>query len=71
MRPLDVGHRARMKIEPLFAEDGVPAPANKEINHDENPDRQMIDFVVHKVFATMHRQCQLSKGRALKAEMHS
>jgi len=31
---LDVGHRPRMQIEPLVTKDGVPSPANEEVDHD-------------------------------------
>ena len=48
MRPLDVGHRPGVKIQPLLAKNGVPAPADEEINHYKNPDGEMIDLVVHR-----------------------
>jgi len=47
MRPLDVGHRPGVKIEPLLAEDGVPAPADKLVDHYQGPNREMVDFRVH------------------------
>jgi len=46
--PLDIGRGLGMKIEPGFTEDGVPTPADKEINYDENPDDAMIDSSVHE-----------------------
>ena len=49
MCPLDVGHRPGMKIQPHFAKDRVPDPADEEINRDKNPDGEMIDFMVHEV----------------------
>ena len=48
MRPLDVGHRPGVKIQPLLAKNGVPAPADEEINHHKDPDGKMIDLVVHR-----------------------
>ncbi len=48
MGVLDVGHRPRMQIEPLVTKDSVPSPADEEINHDQNPDREMIDLHVGK-----------------------
>jgi hypothetical protein len=42
-----------MKIQPLLAKDRVPAPADEEIDHHQNPDCKMIDFAVHKIFASM------------------
>ncbi len=48
MRALDVGHCPGVKVEPLLAEDGVPAPADKLVNHYQGPNREMIDFGVHK-----------------------
>jgi len=49
MRVFDVGHRARMKIQPFLAKNCVPTPANQKINDDEDPNGEMIDFRVHKV----------------------
>jgi hypothetical protein len=48
MRALDVRHCPCVQIQPLLAEDGVPAPADEEINDDKNPDGDVIDFIVHK-----------------------
>jgi hypothetical protein len=47
VRPLDVGHCSGMKIQPLLAKDRVPAPADEEIDHHQNPNREMIDLRVH------------------------
>ena len=49
MRVFDVGHRARMRIQPFLAKNCVPTPANQKINDDEDPNGEMIDFRVHKV----------------------
>ena len=56
MGVLDVSHRSRVKIQPLLAEDGIPTPADDEINHDYNPNREMIDLNVHKVFGLSGRR---------------
>jgi len=48
MRALDVGHRPGVKVEPLLTEDGVPAPADKLVDHYQGPNREMVDFRVHK-----------------------
>ena len=37
-----------MQIEPLLAKDGVPAPANQLVDHNEDPDGEMIYLRVHK-----------------------
>jgi len=55
MRVFDVGHRARMKIQPFLAKNCVPTPANQKINDDEDPNGEMIDFRVHKVRAPQVR----------------
>ncbi len=48
MSALDVGHRPGVQIEPLLAKNGVPSPADKLVNHDKDPNCEMIDFAVHK-----------------------
>src|SRR5439155_8167870 len=87
MCPLDVGHRPGVIIEPHFAKDRVPAPADQEINRDQNPNGKMINLVVHKNFSrsfgtqtwkSMFReirvirgQCHLNKYKAWKAGTRS
>ena len=50
---LDIGHCASVKIEPLLTKDGVPSPADKLVNHDKDPNCDMIDFGVHKSLQTI------------------
>ncbi len=71
--PLDVGHRSGVKIQPLLAKDRVPAPADEEINHDENPDGEVIDSVAHKLWRRFPRlrDISVSKYKAWKAGMRS
>jgi len=47
VRVFDVSHCSGVQIEPLLAEDGVPAPADQKINDDEDPNGEMIDLCVH------------------------
>jgi hypothetical protein len=48
MRPLDVGHCPRMQVQPFLTEDGVPSPADELVDHDQEPNCEMINFRVHK-----------------------
>jgi hypothetical protein len=55
VRPLDLGHRLGMIIQPRLTKDRVPAPTDELMNDYENPDREMIDLVVHKIFSIIRR----------------
>ena len=47
MGALDIGHCAGVKVEPFFAEDGVPAPADDLVHNNQHPNGEMIDLVGH------------------------
>ena len=44
---LDIGHGAGVKVEPLLAKDGVPAPTDELVHNNQNPNSEMIDLVGH------------------------
>jgi hypothetical protein len=46
-----------VKIQPHFAKNRVPAPADEEINRDQNPNGKMINLVVHKNFLQGLKVC--------------
>ena len=43
--PLDVSHRAGVKIEPFLPKDGVPAPADELVYNNQDPNGEMINVV--------------------------
>ena len=50
MRPLDVSHRPGVITQPGIAKDGVPAEPDQLVDNYKNPNRNMINLRVHKLF---------------------
>jgi hypothetical protein len=48
MRLFDVGHGAGVIIQPRVAEESEPPHPDKEMDHDEKPDSEMMDLVVNQ-----------------------
>jgi hypothetical protein len=44
-----------MIVQPRLAKDRVPSPTDELMNNYENPDGEMIDFVVHRIFSIIRR----------------
>jgi hypothetical protein len=47
MRVLNIGRSFCVLIQPDFAKDGIPDPADQEVDNDENPNRPVIDSHIH------------------------
>ena len=47
MRLLDVGCRLGVIIQPHIAKSSVPPETDQLMNNDQNPDREMVDSIVH------------------------
>lgn len=70
MRALDIRHRSGVQIKPLFAEHGVPAPADNLMNNNQDPNCEMIDLSVHETLRIMQAsevrlQTDCATGRLL------
>src|SRR5690242_5077877 len=48
MCPLNIRHCLRVKIQPGFAENRVPAEANQLVRYNQNPDSEVINPIVHQ-----------------------
>ena len=48
MRLFDVGHRLGVVIQPGIPKYRIPGTADDQMNHNENPDGEVIDSAAHK-----------------------
>ncbi len=68
VRPLDVGHRLGVIVQPHLAKYGVPTPADQLMQNDENPDREVIDLVVQR-FSRLSGGCNFDCKRIVVAAL--
>jgi hypothetical protein len=48
MRLFDIRHGAGVVIQPRLAEERVPSKPDKEMDESEDPDRKVMDSMVHE-----------------------